>query len=161
MSDPAVAIFGPMEERTTNQRTLGERLRYALQVRHMKQTDVERVSGVSKQNISNWCRDNVKFVYPEHLIAVTNALAIRPEWLVTGRGPMSYDASSPAEVRDPDFKQLEYVVTEVISALGRRVLSLSTEKVGELIAAVYEVQLKSNNKLGTATIIRLIDRLAG
>lgn len=142
----------------TELRTFGQRLNHAMAQRNMRQVDLAKGSGVPKQTLSNWQKDLVKQVYPGYLIAVTDALAIRPQWLVNGTGQMGLSGS--ADPKDPDFAQLKYVVTAVISSLGRRVLSLPDEKVAKLVAAIYELQLSSRSKVETATIISLIRAFA-
>lgn len=82
---------------TLEDMTLGERMRIAREKRGMTQRELAREVGVSSQAISLIENGTSKGLRPENLIAVCDALRIRPRWLAIGKGPMQddYEELSP------------------------------------------------------------------
>ena len=65
--------------------TLSERLRQARQSQGMSQTELARASGVSQQAISLLERGDA--LKSKHIIPLSVALQVNPQWLQSGRGP--------------------------------------------------------------------------
>lgn len=67
------------------------RLRYArTQLRHITQQQLARAAGLKQPSISELETGETKEISGPTLIAIADALKVRPEWLVTGKLPMEY-----------------------------------------------------------------------
>lgn len=67
---------------------LGLRLRNARKLRKMSQAALAKAAGVKQPSISELESGETKIISGDTLIAISQALQVRPEWIVTGREPM-------------------------------------------------------------------------
>lgn len=117
--------------------TLKSRLELALQQREgATKAGLARAAGVTKPAVSAWFSGAAKKIGGEALLLSARYLGVRPEWLATGRGPMSLNgadgntshiASATGGVADsPDTFDLDAKVHT------RRLPRIRWEQVGEL-----------------------------
>jgi len=66
--------------------SIGDRLRWLLEYRGMKQTELAKVIGRSQSAISNIVTDSSRRPNAETLLRLAAALQCSAEWLVTGEG---------------------------------------------------------------------------
>ncbi|EAA9934048.1 hypothetical protein DLB52_22280 [Salmonella enterica subsp. salamae] len=95
-SEPAIArtMTWPTETGTTNQLTIGARIRQLRKERQLTQADIAEAVNVSTQAICLWENDNASMSV-DKLIPLANALKCDPMWLLTGN-PLDVKAASPA-----------------------------------------------------------------
>jgi transcriptional regulator with XRE-family HTH domain len=68
------------------QSSIGERLRWLLEVREMKQTELAEKIGRTQAAISNVVTDSSRRPNAETLLRMAAALQCSAEWMVTGEG---------------------------------------------------------------------------
>jgi transcriptional regulator with XRE-family HTH domain len=73
---------------------LGLRLRHARKERKLTQPQLASAAGLKQPSISELETGETKEISGPTLIAICQAMKIRPEWLVTGRGDMDESAAS-------------------------------------------------------------------
>lgn len=73
---------------THGMRDIALRLRHARKVRKLTQQELALKSGIKQGSISDLERGESKTFRGNTLVAIANALNVRPEWLSHGRGPM-------------------------------------------------------------------------
>ncbi len=71
---------------------IGERLREARKLKRISQVQLATAAGLKQPSISEIESGETKEISGPNLIAVSAALKIRPEWLVTGKGHMESGA---------------------------------------------------------------------
>lgn len=77
-----------------------DRLKFALDIRGMSQSDLARKLGTTPQTIQYLCRKGTKSV---HSVKIAQILRINPIWLTEGVGPMEIDNKSmPKTLPAPD-----------------------------------------------------------
>ena len=79
--------------------TFAERLRYARTLRHMNQTELAKVAGLSQGAISNYeqrFREKSRSI-----LKLAKALQVNPLWLEDGIGPMEQTLPPPSSLNDP------------------------------------------------------------
>lgn len=67
---------------------IGTRLQHARKLRGMTQVELAKAAGVKQASISDLERGESKSFRGATLVAVAQALKVRPDWLATGRGMM-------------------------------------------------------------------------
>lgn len=67
---------------------LGGRLTEARLLRRLSQVGLAKLAGLTQPSISELESGETKEISGPTLIAISNALGVRPEWLVTGKEPM-------------------------------------------------------------------------
>ena len=77
------------------QMALKDRFKQAREAAGLRQHELERLTGISQQSLSKIERGDTKRT--RHLVAIANALGVRPEWLETGDGPMRSGGATPEE----------------------------------------------------------------
>jgi transcriptional regulator with XRE-family HTH domain len=82
---------------------LGQRLRRARQHRKKNQTQLAQAAGITQSSISDLETGATKEISGPTLIAISHALKVRPEWLVTGKLPIEY---GEAEALSDDEREL-------------------------------------------------------
>lgn len=71
--------------------SLGLRLRYAREeLRKLTQIQLAQTTGLKQPSISELETGETKEISGPTLIAISDALKVRPEWLVTGKLPIEY-----------------------------------------------------------------------
>lgn len=71
--------------------SLGLRLRYAREeLRRLTQSQLAQNAGVKQPSVSELETGETKEISGPTLISISNALDVRPEWLVTGKLPIEY-----------------------------------------------------------------------
>lgn len=78
MAAPSNAQFAKM--------TIGERIRYSMEVREIKQTELAEKIGVGQSAISNLVNDASRKPSAPTLLAIAEELRINPGWILTGEG---------------------------------------------------------------------------
>ena len=68
--------------------TLGERLRYALNVRNVKSQTLAEFIGSNRSAVSLWMSGRNKSIRNDYLLKICDFLKISPDWLVSGEGEM-------------------------------------------------------------------------
>lgn len=68
----------------------GLRLRHARKLRKMTQHQLAGVSGIKQPSLSELETGETKEISGPVLIAISKALRVRPEWLMTGKAPMEH-----------------------------------------------------------------------
>lgn len=91
--------------------TFGGRLQFAIARSGIKAAALAKAANVSYQAAKKWMSGSVKTLESGNLLAVANALKIRPEWLTKGTGPMASDghqATAPliANEATPTYRAL-------------------------------------------------------
>ena len=66
-------------------KTLSDRLRYALERKHLRKSDLARELGVKHQVIQYLCENNAK--HSKFSYQLADILGINPSWLISGHGP--------------------------------------------------------------------------
>lgn len=66
--------------------TIGKRLKYARKIRGISQVELAKAANITQGTITNLETDNRQS--SKHLLAMSRALNINPEWLESGKGPM-------------------------------------------------------------------------
>ena len=66
--------------------TIGDRIRYLLEVRKMKQTEVAQAIGITQAAISNIVTNASRKPSAPTLLKLAAALQCNPHWIVTGQG---------------------------------------------------------------------------
>lgn len=84
--------------------SLGLRLRHARAQRKMTQHQLAAAAGVKQPSISELETGETKEISGPTLIALSKSLKVRPEWLVTGAGPMEY--GEPESLSDEERELL-------------------------------------------------------
>jgi transcriptional regulator with XRE-family HTH domain len=82
---------------------LGVRLRHARNHRKMSQGTLAKAAGIKQPSISELESGETKVISGDTLIAIAQALHVRPEWIVNGRGQMEAD---PLAALEPDEREL-------------------------------------------------------
>ncbi len=67
-------------------RTISDRLKYALELRGMKASDLARELGLSKASISQWLSSTTKELSASNALNAAKVLNVDPYWLVFGTG---------------------------------------------------------------------------
>lgn len=97
--------------------TIGERLRYIMEVREVKQIDLAPKVGVGQSALSNIITDSSRKPNAYTLIALCEELRISPHWLLYGTG----DPFAWAPVTSPEQVELLNVYRS-LPAEGKREL---------------------------------------
>lgn len=66
--------------------TINDRIREAILSDGRTQSEIARACGVQRATVNDWVQGRTKYVRPEHLFALADALRISPRWLATGDG---------------------------------------------------------------------------
>jgi transcriptional regulator with XRE-family HTH domain len=75
--------------------SLGLRLRYARKdLRKLKQSELATRAGIKQPSLSDLETGETKEISGPVLIALARELAVRPEWLITGKGPAGLDGAA-------------------------------------------------------------------
>lgn len=69
--------------------SLPERLRISLKQSDLTITDLANKAKVSQSAVSQWLSGETKKIASDNLFDAAKALSVNPEWLATGKGPMS------------------------------------------------------------------------
>lgn len=84
--------------------SLGLRLRYARkELRKLNQQQLAKATGLKQPSISELETGETKEISGPTLVAISRALTVRPEWLVTGKLPIEY---GEAEALTDDEREL-------------------------------------------------------
>lgn len=83
---------------------VGHRIRQARKLAGMTQPALAAKIGVTKSSVSQWERGDIKNIEGDHLLRLSQALHVRPEWLQYGRGHMEINNNN----KD---KEIERVLT--------------------------------------------------
>lgn len=76
----------------------GTRLQHARKLRGLTQVELAKAAGVTQASISDLERGESKSFRGATLVAIAQALKVRPDWLATGRGSMEgHHVPLPAE----------------------------------------------------------------
>jgi transcriptional regulator with XRE-family HTH domain len=73
----------------------------------MQQVELARRVGVSKAAVSHWLDGTTKFIRPEHLVSIADALGLELRWLITGRGPRLAKDGPPMDFDNNDMDLLQ------------------------------------------------------
>ena len=87
--------------------SINERIRGRLADLDMQQVELARRVGVSKAAVSHWLDGTTKFIRPEHLVSIADALGLELRWLITGRGPRLAKDGSPMDFDNNDMDLLQ------------------------------------------------------
>lgn len=77
------AISGPLIDEAPKQIT--ERIRLAIEVSGMSQSELARTIGVTRAAVSHWVSWKVVYIRPDHLFALSDALNVSARWIATGK----------------------------------------------------------------------------
>ena len=66
---------------------LGERLRHARKDRKLSQVSLAKAAGIKQPSLSELESGESKSISGDTLVSIAAALRVRPEWIVTGKGP--------------------------------------------------------------------------
>ncbi|WP_273430609.1 XRE family transcriptional regulator [Chitinibacter tainanensis] len=81
---------------------LSDRIKLALANKQMSQSALARAAGVSTVAVNGWCTGASKSINGKYLMAASTALGVNPEWLATGKGPMTFSGEeSKSEMTYP------------------------------------------------------------
>lgn len=72
--------------------TLSERIKLALEMAGIDQSELARHIGTSSVAVNNWCTGATKSIKGANLLKASNRLGVTPEWLASGVGPMQADS---------------------------------------------------------------------
>lgn len=65
-----------------------------MNVLSLKNAALARAAGVKPPTSYNWAHGKTKSIKGEPLLRAAKALGVKPEWLATGKGPMSDDPTT-------------------------------------------------------------------
>jgi transcriptional regulator with XRE-family HTH domain len=94
MTRPQEAMFMKM--------TVGERLRWLMEFREIKQTELAPRIGITQSGISNLVTDSARKPSAPTLLAIAEELRCSPNWLLDGKG----DPFAWAPLTSPDQVEL-------------------------------------------------------
>jgi transcriptional regulator with XRE-family HTH domain len=86
LNDPLGSNLDPAFKAWAVQSSIGERLRWLLEYRKMRQTELAHLIGRTQASISNVVTDSSRRPNAETLLRMAAALQCSAEWLVTGEG---------------------------------------------------------------------------
>lgn len=66
--------------------SIGERIRYLIEVREYKQVELAKKCGITQAAISNLVTDNTRKPSAPTLLKLAAALGANPDWIITGEG---------------------------------------------------------------------------
>lgn len=107
-------------------RSIGERVRYLIDYRGMKQTEVAQAAGVTQAAISNIVTDSSRKPSAPTLLSLVSVLQANPHWVITGNG-------SPFEITTvgrEDERQLLEFYRELDQAAKLSLLNTAKSMVG-------------------------------
>ena len=81
--------------------TVGERIRWLLEVCQLKQTEIAQKTGITQAAISNWITGSSRKPNSPSLIRLADVLGSNPTWIIYGEGEPFNQKSSPAVVLHP------------------------------------------------------------
>lgn len=83
--------------------SVGLRLRYARkELRKMTQPQLASAAGIKQPSLSEIETGETKEISGPVLVAVCKALKVRPEWLITGAGPIEEQAGTRLEIEEAE-----------------------------------------------------------
>lgn len=78
--------WAPSSEHLFEAMSVGERVRWILEVREVKQTEIAERIGITQAGISNVVTDASRKPSAPTLLALARELEINPQWLLDGKG---------------------------------------------------------------------------
>ena len=69
--------------------TLSERIAYLLKLRGMSQSALAAKIGIRQPSVASWLNGRTKKLEGENLLNAAVAFGVHPEWLATGKGPIT------------------------------------------------------------------------
>ncbi len=76
----------PQHVLLTNLLSIGDRIRYLMELRRIKQTELAALAGVTQPAISNLVTDSSRQPSAPTLLAIAEALRASPQWILDGVG---------------------------------------------------------------------------
>jgi transcriptional regulator with XRE-family HTH domain len=127
-------------------RNVGMRLRYARKLRGLSQVDLAKTAKVAQGTISDLETGASKAPVGTNLVSIAQSLNVSPEWLATGKGPMTatdtpstLSAQAIAVARDWETlaPEVREKVADMIRELASAARSFGPAIEDEKVAAAY------------------------
>jgi len=115
--------------------SLGERLKFAIKQRHMKQIDVAREIRIAGASLSQFC-SNVAKPSDRTIADICRVLSINEQWLRTGEGEMEQETPEGYAAELAERYKLNQFAARVINALARASSVLSEDQFRQLVDIV-------------------------
>ena len=122
--------------------TLGERLKYAIKLRRMKQIDLARKIGIAGASLSQFC-SNVAKPSDRTLRDICSALDINEDWLRNGEGAIERETPDTFSAELEKAYDLSPYAARVINALAHAAASLKEDDFKNLTEIIINEMKKS------------------
>jgi transcriptional regulator with XRE-family HTH domain len=122
---------------------LSDRIHVALHRAGLKQAELARLAGVSRQTINDWTHDRAKNIRGANLLAACKVLGVRPEWLASGKGEMlPEEGSIPLEYEE----RVEHLIQCYLRAdeKGKLLIEGVADQVGAQHPSPLDLDLETN-----------------
>lgn len=92
-SAPIASVRTPivLADRIAYMNTLRDRITLCLERSGLSQSDLARHLGISSVSVNNWATGATKSIKGDNLLKAASFLRVRPEWLSSGVGQMTYE----------------------------------------------------------------------
>lgn len=87
--------------------TVGSRIRQARKLRKLSQVALAKAAGITQPSLSELETGETKEITGATLIGIAEALRVRPQWLMLGKGAMEQDAADLA-LETHELEMLDY-----------------------------------------------------
>ncbi len=118
--------------------TLADRIKTMREAEGFSQEALGKLVGVSRQAIGQWERGETETLTTARVEALARVLQVSPAWLAFEAGPARGGAQRASESPSIDVKLLGSIIEVVSALLARRKKTLPPQKLGLLVARIYE-----------------------
>jgi transcriptional regulator with XRE-family HTH domain len=101
--------------------SINARIKARIEEMGMQQVELAKRVGVSKTAVSLWINETTKFIRPEHLVKIADALGLEIRYLITGQGPRLAKNDPPIDFDNQDMELLR--APPEVKAIFRAILS--------------------------------------
>lgn len=137
--------------------TLAERIRTTREAEGFSQESLGKLVGVSRQAIGQWERGETETLTTARVEALARVLQVSPAWLAFGAGSARGEPPSGSQNQSIDATRLAMVIEIVSTVLVRRKKTLSPQKLGLLIARIYEYEARRGTPIDERNINSLLE----
>ena len=116
---PRNAYAWPMPDNNS----INARIKARIEEMGMQQVELAKRVGVSKTAVSLWINETTKFIRPDHLVKIADALGLEIRYLITGQGPRLAKHDPPMDFDNQDMELLR--APPEVKAIFRAILSTS------------------------------------
>lgn len=103
--------------------TITDRIKAIILESGMKDVEIARQTGISKQSVGDWKNGRSVHIKPDNLLAFADAFGIEIRWLISGKGPKS-SRDKPRDEKPPDVQRATDLLREMPEDQRKAVLIL-------------------------------------